>query len=146
MVGMNNNNNNNQKNIRNNKKMKSKPAGNKNDLSIIPSITYPFSMEIRNQLLSSSMNTLIRFLQKIPSRDIRILRENVLNISHSYIFYQFNESIPRDSPPLTAIHTFPNGGAIELMNDFLLKIKQKGILQNSEECQVSSLLFSFLSF
>jgi hypothetical protein len=90
------------------------------------------------------MNTLVRLLTKIPVVDIERLREGVRKVSPAFLYYQFNESLPVDSPPLTAVHTFPNGGAIQLLEQSLNSIKQKGIQRVSQECQVIvSLIYLF---
>jgi hypothetical protein len=90
------------------------------------------------------MNTLVRLLTKIPVVDIERLREGVLKVSPSFLYYQFNESLPADSPPLTAAHTFPDGGAIQLLEQSLNSIKQKGIQRVSQECQVSLFVVSLI--
>jgi hypothetical protein len=90
------------------------------------------------------MNTLVRLLTKIPVVDIERLREGVRKVSPSFLYYQFNESLPVDSPPLTAVHTFPNGGAIQLLEQSLNSIKQEGIPRLSQECQVSLFVVSLI--
>jgi hypothetical protein len=100
------------------------------------------SDDLRSKIVNSPWNTLVRFLTKIPSRDVRILRENAFNVSNYYLFYQFNETLPKDAPPLTASHSFPNGLVTQLFENFLLKIKKKGIVEVNTQCKV--ILFFFL--
>jgi hypothetical protein len=104
------------------------------------------SDDLRSKIVNSPWNTLVRFLSKIPARDVRILRENVFNVSNYYLFYQFNETLPKDAPPLTASHTFPNGQVIRLFENFLLKIKKKGIVEVNTQCKVILFFLILLPF
>lgn len=80
-------------------------------------------------------NPLIRLLLKISKQDIRSLREQAWNISSQYRFYDFNTTLSRSSPPLTASHTFPTGGAAQQVDRFLTHRKQQGITTLSQRCE-----------
>lgn len=80
-------------------------------------------------------NPLIRLLLKISAADIRSLRDQALNVSNYYRFYEFNSTLTRSSLPLTASHTFPSGGAIEVLDKFLNDKKAKGVVNIMKKCE-----------
>ena len=80
-------------------------------------------------------NPLIRLLLKISATDIRKLRDQGLNMSYYYRFYEFNTTLTRSSLPLTASHTFPSGGAIQQLDYFLSNRKKIGVVDVMKKCE-----------
>lgn len=101
---------------------------------------------VREELLTPQQNTLIQILQKISYRDIRLLRAMAQNVSlHSYLYYNTSSFAPLatgagkassgDNKPLTASHTFPDGGAIHMLEMLLNEKKAEGISNISAACE-----------
>ena len=87
---------------------------------------------------ATSVNALVRLLQKIPVEDIKKLQTEVMIHAAHYRYYSFNSSLPVDAPPVTAVHTFPDGGALHQLDRMLELRKRKGVVAVSELCQVCS--------
>ncbi len=81
-----------------------------------------------------SLNTLIRFLLKIPDEDIQKFQENGNEISKLFRFYGYNSAM-KDTIPI-AIHAFPDGEAPRMLSKALSNIKSEGISNISENCVV----------
>lgn len=95
------------------------------------------------------INTLIQLLQLIPKEDIAVLQRNALEASRHYLYYTHNTSIAVKAPPLTALSTFPSGGAIHYLEAFLNRRKEEGVMTAALKCQVSHislLLFLFCTY
>eukprot|EP01034_Spumella_vulgaris_P033223 gene33223-40994_t len=82
-----------------------------------------------------SVNTLVRLLQKIPQSDIDALQAAVMRVAPSYRYYEFNTSLGRDAPPLTATHTMPTGGAIRQLERLLAARKRSGVVNVTQKCE-----------
>jgi hypothetical protein len=83
-----------------------------------------------------SVNTLVRLLQKIPQTDILALQRAVMAAAPSYRYYEFNSSLGKDAPPLTATHTYPSGGAIGQLERLLSARKSSGVVNVTRQCEV----------
>ena len=88
-------------------------------------------------VVDQSINTLIRVLLKITDHEIAMLQDNVKLFSQYYRFYQYNASMT--SIP-TAVHYYPNGGAISKFAELLSKRKNEGIVKIGRACQVASFI------
>ena len=80
-----------------------------------------------------TLNTLIRFLLKIPKVDIKLLQNNVKSISGLYRFYQYNASMANGVIPL-AHHVPPDGDASRMLANSLDNIKRAGIQNIATGC------------
>jgi hypothetical protein len=85
---------------------------------------------------SLKSNTLVRLLSKIPSEEMQRLRGNAYAVSHLFRFYSLNTSLAHSAPPLTATSTFPTGGAVAMLDQFLMDRKREGSFALWEQCLV----------
>jgi len=79
-------------------------------------------------------NTLIRLLQKVSAQDIARLQEGVRNVSKYFQFYALNTTLRIDVTP-PAVHMFPSGGAMEMLEHALVQRKKTGISDIHSRCQ-----------
>ena len=82
-------------------------------------------------------NTLIRLLYKISAQDVTRLQQGVQFASQYYQFYAMNVSMRTDVVP-PALHAFPSGGALHMLEQQLLRLKEKGTRTVYKQCQVST--------
>lgn len=82
------------------------------------------------------VNPLIQFLSSIPQQDIETLQKGVQSVAKYYRYYQIDEHAPYANVIATALHTLPNGNAIDMFNVQLQNIKDKGIDDIYQKCAI----------
>jgi hypothetical protein len=93
---------------------------------------------------SASGNTLIRLLHKISAQDVAALQQGVQRVAKYFQFYAPDANMRTDVTP-PALHMFPNGGAMQMLEQQLALQKKKGIADIGRRCQVLRKSVSLLS-
>jgi hypothetical protein len=84
---------------------------------------------------SASSNTLIRLLHKITTQDVAALQQGVQRVATYFQFYAPDADMRTDVTP-PAVHMFPNGGAMQMLEQQLILQKRKGSADIGRRCQV----------
>lgn len=112
-------------------------AGNKVDMGTLPSGTLLYDLldaackagkEYQNGIY---VNPLVLILQNIPPKDVEFLRAGVKKAAPFYRYYNLQSGMT-EIP--TAIHSLPQGGAIETLAAQLAQRKAKGIDSIRDAC------------
>jgi hypothetical protein len=84
---------------------------------------------------ATSSNTLIRLLHKVSAKDVTALQQGVRRVATYFQFYAPDAKMRTDVTP-PAVHMFPNGGAMQMLEQQLTLRKEKGVFDIGRRCQV----------
>lgn len=82
------------------------------------------------------VNALVQILMRIPKKDIIYLQSGVKAAAPHYRYYSMNNDIDHLEDIPTAVHRYPDGGAIHALAKLLDLRLQRGIAVVADECDV----------
>lgn len=110
----------------------------KEKLGVLPSGTMIYNLLLKAKAENAEyqngqyINPLVQILQRVSAHDIEILRSGVEGSAPMFRYYKMKKEM-NEIP--TSKHSYPDGGAIEMITHLLSEKKGKGILNIKNKCQ-----------